>query len=245
MNVQLNINIDDRIVDFFKRNLAKKRVRAYLIMAVFAASAIVYAASTAEKPYTFIPDDVIRAEEVNANFDTLYNEIKELAAKVQGVPAGTIIAYGGKNLPTGWLWCDGKSYNGASGSIYYDLYQAIGDTFGNPGANIFNVPDLRGIWMRGAGTNSTYKDATDNYFTAILGTYYTDQMQGHFHTPKSGYTYFFERCGVGGNGSPTNGTTDTIVDTTGSPTSDGINGAPRTGADTRPASLAVNYIIKY
>ncbi len=65
---------------------------------------------------------------------------------VYAVPAGTIVPFGGTNIPSGWLLCDGASY---STTQYPELYSSIGINFGGVlGAN-FNVPDFRGRFLRG------------------------------------------------------------------------------------------------
>jgi len=70
-------------------------------------------------------------------------------------PAGTIIAYAGTAIPAGWLLCDGRSLDVED---YPKLYAAIGKNWGSSGANQFNLPDLRGMFLRGvSGTR------TDNY----------------------------------------------------------------------------------
>jgi len=60
------------------------------------------------------------------------------------IPAGTIIMSAATTEPGGWFDCNGRSLvKGAIGSVYYDLFLAIGYTYGGSGAN-FNVPDMRG-----------------------------------------------------------------------------------------------------
>lgn len=68
-----------------------------------------------------------------------------------GVPKGTIIAFAGdKNniingVPSGWLLCDGTS---VAISSYPGLYAMIGNSWGGA-APSFNLPDLRGRFLRG------------------------------------------------------------------------------------------------
>lgn len=57
------------------------------------------------------------------------------------IPAGTIFAFAGPALPTGYLLCDGGAYPLAA---FPALFAAIGTSWGTPGAGLFNVPDLRG-----------------------------------------------------------------------------------------------------
>jgi microcystin-dependent protein len=160
------------------------------------------------------------------------------------MPVGTILPYGGDTAPDGWLLCDGTSYDGSSGSEYEELFNAIGITFGGSGAT-FNVPDLRGIFMRGAGTNEKLSRANGTSFSGTLGAYQNDKFQGHI-----------QKVTINGSGfSKTNfgaaGTEKTIIynqfdhTRTADFLDDGTNGTPRTGAETNPANVAVNYMIKY
>lgn len=74
-----------------------------------------------------------------------------------GTPTGTVISFFGLTPPTGYLACDGTAYNIAD-------YQALADHintqfgsydfFGGDGTTTFAVPDLRGEFLRGTGTNS-------------------------------------------------------------------------------------------
>ena len=79
---------------------------------------------------------------------------------------GTIMAYAGSssslnNLePNGWLLCDGKLYD-RTNTKYANLFGAIGTGCGGDGANMFAVPDLRGIFLRGVSdTSGNDPDAT-------------------------------------------------------------------------------------
>lgn len=66
-------------------------------------------------------------------------------------PVGTINAYGGTTAPDGWLLCQGQA---VSRTDYSELFSVIGTNFGGgDGSTTFNVPDLRGEFLRGAGTN--------------------------------------------------------------------------------------------
>jgi microcystin-dependent protein len=57
-----------------------------------------------------------------------------------GVPAGTIMGWGGTTAPDQWVICDGSS---VPKNTYSALFAAIGYTYGGSGDN-FNLPDLRG-----------------------------------------------------------------------------------------------------
>ena len=68
-------------------------------------------------------------------------------------PIGTIISSGAawNNPPAGYLFCGGQAI---SRTAYAALFAVIGTTFGaGDGSTTFNVPELRGEFLRGAGTN--------------------------------------------------------------------------------------------
>lgn len=72
-------------------------------------------------------------------------------------PIGTIISYMGITAPKDYLACDGTVYNIAD---YRELAEYIKrqfgsyNFFGGDGTTTFAVPDLRGEFLRGSGTNS-------------------------------------------------------------------------------------------
>jgi microcystin-dependent protein len=75
---------------------------------------------------------------------------------MSGVPVGTILAFAGE--PTqdlqsqGWLVCSGRELGREE---YSELYQAIGSNFGSAAPNVFNLPDLRGLFVRCAVGNKS------------------------------------------------------------------------------------------
>jgi len=154
------------------------------------------------------------------------------ASFAYALPPGSLVPYAGNpvSAPSGYLYCDGASYPTAS---YPALFAAIGYTYGGAGAN-FNVPDTRGIFLRGAGSQ-TIGGIT---YSGTVGTKQGDQFQGHLH--QVGVTGPQQLVNVGS----TYGVLVNATGNTGSPTTDGVNGTPRTGSETRPANIGVNYIIK-
>jgi microcystin-dependent protein len=72
-------------------------------------------------------------------------------------PIGTVIAYMGTRAPSDFLICDGTVYNIADYTELADFFEAqfgSANFFGGDGAATFAVPDLRGEFLRGTGTNS-------------------------------------------------------------------------------------------
>jgi microcystin-dependent protein len=75
-----------------------------------------------------------------------------------GVPAGTIMGWGGTTAPEQWVICDGTA---VSRSTYSALYAAIGTTYGiGDGATTFNLPDLRGRVPVGSSSATSLGTAT-------------------------------------------------------------------------------------
>jgi len=149
---------------------------------------------------------------------------------------GQIIATGSVTPPVGYLYANGSA---VSRSQYADLFSVIGTTYGvGDGSTTFNLPNLQGVFARGAGTQ-TVGGITQ---AATLGATQGDQLQGHYHTGGSIYKYL----GSGGTFSVSTigGANDTNT-SVGAPISDGTNGTPRTGTETHPANVAVAYHICY
>ena len=163
-------------------------------------------------------------------------------------PTGSITAFAGASAPTGWLVADGSAVSRTS---YADLFAVIGTTWGaGDGSTTFNVPDLRGAFLRGAGTGSI--NGSDKVGPAV-GAFQEDQMQGHHHSISiraangSQELQACDRWGhrvSGGNLPGTNGAQTHTRALVIGPVGDGTNGTPRTGTETRPYASGVLYIIK-
>jgi len=63
-----------------------------------------------------------------------------------GVPAGTVSWFAGSTAPTGWIIANGQSLVRAAWPV---LYAVIGTIYGYADSTHFNVPDLRGEFVRG------------------------------------------------------------------------------------------------
>ncbi|MDR1810581.1 MAG: phage tail protein [Prevotella sp.] len=63
---------------------------------------------------------------------------------------GLIVAYGGEDVPDGWLECDGRAVNRAD---YPALFAKLGKT-GTPAT--FTLPDMRALFLRGFDNNNNY-----------------------------------------------------------------------------------------
>lgn len=115
---------------------------------------------------------------------------------------GSIKGWGGAAVPAGWLDCNGAA---VSRSTYSALFAEIGTAYGaGDGATTFNLPDLRGRALLGAGTGSGLtaraRGATGGAETHPL----TGAETGpHTHGPGDGASNFVvQQSGVGPNDYP-------------------------------------------
>jgi microcystin-dependent protein len=174
-------------------------------------------------------------------------------------PAGAIIPFAGPadKIPTGWLLCDGSAYDQVD---YPGLFAVIGNYWGMPSPERFNVPDFRGVSLRGVSGTSADQFADPDSALRIsryaggaignsVGSYQMDAMQnvsgtiGEFNTYaaiKGNTTYPFTRTWVGSNTGIGSGQSDTYhrVDFN-------LALSARTSSETHAKNAYVNYIIKY
>ena len=208
--------------------------------------------------------------EVYNNFTQSYDPLAKQAmravpyAKVAyksvygGVPAGTIVAFGGNvnAVPTGWVICDGSAVS-ATDTKYINLYNAIGTAWGSPASGQFNIPDFRGLFMRGASNGSgTDLDSasrtplkTGGNGGAMVGSYQGDIFQGHTHRTNITISCTDEWAGSGPTyglgvvyGHPYDPNWQNVF--LNSNTDNGIGANGWGGSETRPKNVYVNYIIK-
>lgn len=148
--------------------------------------------------------------------------------------AGTVAAFAANKDPRGgWLNCNGSA---VSRAIYRNLFNAIGTTYGvGDGATSFNLPDLRGRFVRGVD------DGAGNDAGRVFGSTQADEYKAHNHTFTDFATNIQNQVladtgGAGGNVAlPNAGTayaTNSVMNNSG-------------GTETRPKNIAMRYYIKY
>ena len=173
---------------------------------------------------------------------------------VQNPPIGSIIAFGGnkESIPDNWILCDGSPHLRKD---YKPLFEIIGTGWGaGDGGTTFNVPDLRGQFLRGVTGDSIVDPDSANRFAKsggnsgnAVGSYQTDAMQGHHHAAKMrGATDFntpWNGMGVGHYGGGAVGSFDQVgsIDEA---INDGQHGDPKVSGESRPVNAAVFYIIR-
>ncbi len=136
------------------------------------------------------------------------------------VPAGTVIYHAANTAPTDFIKANGAA---VSRTTYSDLFAAIGTTFGvGDGSSTFNVPDLRGEFMRG------WDDSRGIDSGRSFGSAQSDEFKSHLHGIGSG-----TGTTGGGNAADTvNSSTSLTTQSTG-------------GSETRPRNIALLACIKY
>lgn len=151
---------------------------------------------------------------------------------------GDIVHSARTTAPVGYLIANGAA---VSRTTYGNLFAALGTAYGaGDGATTFNLPDLRGEFIRGADQGRGVDAGR------VVGSGQLDALQGHRHqastaSTSTGGTFLAATSAVAtGSGTSANGW-DRILD----PTTDSINGTPRTAAETRPRNVALLPLIKY
>jgi len=169
-------------------------------------------------------------------FDSYGNPTAVTGSTFAGsIPSGAVLPFAynvtSGNIPAGWLLCDGSIY---TVTAYPTLGALLANTYGGS-TGTFAVPNLKGLFIRGAGTQTS---GGITYTAGSIGTIQQDSFQGHYHTTNAGIV---GTNGPSGSGVPyySNGTA-----TAGNATTDGTNGTPRTAGETRPVNLAMVYCIK-
>lgn len=155
-------------------------------------------------------------------------------------PAGAIMWWPAATVPTNWIECDGSSLSRAT---YADLFSALSTTYGAVDGNSFNIPDVRGQFIRGIDNgrgfapdvaSRTAPSATgatgsggDN-----VGTTQTDQNTAHTHTTTTKAAL---------SSSPSS--SGTSLDSTGNANSGAVTVNSSGGNEARPNNIAFKCII--
>ena len=164
--------------------------------------------------------------ETNSIMARLTNVLNESTGTV---PPGTIISYGHSAVPSGFLTCNGAAI---SRSAYSALFSAIGATYGGgDGSTTFNLPDLRGEFLRG-WDNSRGVDSGRGVGSAQGASFIN-------HTHNTGNFMDFDFGSSGTHNGPhfTSATGRGARDTSGASTG--------SGPETRPRNISVHYCIKF
>jgi microcystin-dependent protein len=136
------------------------------------ASAVPYAVESA---HALLATDATKSGALDQRIAALESAVKSAS------PSGTIAAFAGDLIPSGWLPCDGRA---VSRTTYADLFASLNLKWGpGDGSTTFNVPDLRGRTLIGAGANPSL---TERALGQTLGeethTLTVIEMPSHTHS---------------------------------------------------------------
>lgn len=190
-------------------------------------------ALTDESIYTGDEGDIETAiDNAYLLIESLYADIPTGGTMTANIGDIKIISH--TTIPADWLLCDGSAISRAT---YADLFALIGVTYGNgDGTTTFNLPELRGRTVIGAGNNPSL---TNRPLGANVGaethTLNQAQMPAHTHT-----TVYSVNANPGSDAAiiranVTQGTGNTIVNNSAG------GGNPHNNMQ---PSTALNYIIK-
>jgi hypothetical protein len=179
--------------------------------------------------------------------------LKETVMKLgkETVRIGTILPYGGSAEPNdGWLFCDGRALRRDD---YPDLYHVIGTNFGTPDAAHFNLPDLRGRFVRGvdhgAGRDPDASSRGEPQKSGNEGDAVGSVQEEEFKQHRHKYDRFYNNQGGGflsgsGRGLIESGVeTDYKEDTSKAFSPKKKDLTPPGGTETRPKNIYVEWII--
>lgn len=160
-------------------------------------------------------------------------------APTSNLPIGVIIAFAGaeNKIPTGWLLCDGRALKSTE---YFDLSSTLGTSWGDGSDDTdddtdFNLPDLRGMFLRGVDNAAGIDPDSDTRQAIKDGGNMGDTVgtvQAHATTGAS----FSE--------DPFNSTSSFDVQYFPKPPDAAFSTSSFSGNETRPVNVYVYYIIK-
>jgi microcystin-dependent protein len=151
------------------------------------------------------------------------------------VPTGSVYHFATSTAPTGFLFCNGEAVPNGNGTVqgvtadFSALYAILGTTYGVAGT----LPDLQGVFLRGTGSQ-TIAGIT---YSGTLGTKQNDSIIDHTHD--------YTDKGSGSIGNGLSGGTQASSNSSITRTSFGVNTPNNSGAETRPANIALLPCIKY
>lgn len=166
-------------------------------------------------------------------------------------PVGTVISFMGTTAPRYYLACDGTIYNIIQYPVLAKFFKdqfGSENYFGGDGITTFAVPDLRGEFLRGTGTNGhTGQGSGEN-----VGDHQDASAVRHWHVSdgttnaylRVGNKYYGESVVLPNDGAvnPTGSTSFSNIKITGTTTT---TGASSTSYNVRPTNTSVLYCIAY
>ena len=174
------------------------------------------------------------------------------AALPQAVPTGSVHMMATTTAPSGYLKCNGAA---VSRTTYADLFAIIGTTHGaGDGSSTFNVPDLRGEFVRGwddsrgvdsgRSFGSSQSDANKQHnHTATATSTVSDPGHNHVYIDQQAHNEGY-RPWKGGDNDCGQRNKNTSNAFTGISVSTSVSIANSGGNEARPRNIAMMYVIK-
>lgn len=174
----------------------------------------------------------------------------------QEMPVGAVAPFFGKTAPAHYLICDGTVYNvGTHPELEAFIIENYGNLnqFGGNGTTTWAVPDLRGEFLRGAGTNSHTQTTAGSTFTegsgAGVGVHQTSTVHKLLVTDLTrNLVQFVEPTAASSWNSAFNADAQPLGKRYTSPATSAIptayNDGYQWGYTSRPTNTSVNWIIK-
>jgi microcystin-dependent protein len=103
--------------------------------------------------------------------------LEQFLAYATGMPIGSVVAYAGASVPSGYFECNGQA---VSRTTYADLFATIGTIYGAGDASTtFNVPDMRDEFIRGKSAARAVGSKQAGSFASHT---HTSSDPGHLHS---------------------------------------------------------------
>lgn len=142
-----------------------------------------------------------------------------VSSPLVSIQPGNIDFFAAVTAPAGWIKANGAA---VSRTTYALLFAAIGTVYGGgDGVTTFNVPDLRGEFVRG------FDDGRGIDTGRVLGSAQADEFRSHTH----GIAVASDRAPGGGGALAT--------------ANEGIQSTAKGGTETRPRNIAMLACLKY
>lgn len=170
------------------------------------------------------------------------------------VPPGAVMPFAMPTAPAGWVPADNREL--AKTGTYAALFAAIGSLYGETngsggaGTSHFRVPDLRGYFVRGSGTNSdgtasgTFGAKQADDFESHTHTGSSESAGAHTHTYNAPNSYQQDTTNSPANGKRATANASLSTGSAGAHTHTITIGSTG-GTETRPKNIALLYCIKF
>lgn len=182
-----------------------------------------------------------------AQFKSAITDLRDYIATMETVAPGVVAFYPKTTAPTGWLKANGAA---VSRSTYAALFSAIGTAFGaGDGITTFNIPDLRGEFVRGLDDGRGVDTGR-----ILSNTSQENQNKSHSHTGTAAsagtHAHSIDCRAAAGEGPDGVGATSGASGGTYATASAGghthsVTTVTEGGAEARPRNIALLACIKY